>query len=170
MDFRLLTLILSFIGSTTANAQIISSVSTAGDTLSIPLYGVALSIKIEPDSLVADGNQTCSVEVTVKESGSNTPLTGRSVTFAFSPGTFATITAQSNTDSRGIATATLSADTTVSLTGTVTGRLGSDPAEDLFPRGNYRHVEQSCCSDHAPENALGRTVHCQPGLQQEPNR
>ncbi len=121
----------SDIGSTNANAQIISSVSTAGDTLSIPLYGVALSIKVEPDSLVADGNQTCSVEVTVKESGSNTPLTGRSVTFAFSPGTFATITAQSNTDTRGIATATLSADTTASLTGTITGRLGSDPATTL---------------------------------------
>lgn len=121
----------SDIGSTNANAQIISSVSTAGDTLSIPLYGVTLSIKVEPDSLVADGNQTCSVEVTVKESGSNTPLTGRSVTFAFSPGTFATITAQSITDSRGIATATLSADTTISLTGTVTGRLGSDPATTL---------------------------------------
>lgn len=119
------------IGSTNANAQIISSVSTAGDTLSIPLYGVALSIKVEPDSLVADGDQTCSVEVMVKESGSNTPLTGRSVTFAFSPGTFATITAQSITDSRGIATAILSADTTISLTGTVTGRLGSDPATTL---------------------------------------
>jgi adhesin/invasin len=121
----------SDVGSTNANAQIIASVSTVSDTLSIPLYGVTLSIKAVPTTLVADNSQESSIEVTVKEAGSNTPLVGRLVTFAVSPGAFATITAEAITDTRGIATATLTADTTASFTATVTGRLGSDPATTL---------------------------------------
>ena len=118
-------------GSTAKNAQIIASVSTVSDTVSIPLYGVALSIKADPTSLVANGEHESTIEVTVKEAGSSTPLVGRLVTFSVTPGTFATITAQATTDNRGIATAILTADTTASFSATVKGRLGDDPSTTL---------------------------------------
>lgn len=120
------------VGSTNESAQIRASVSTAADSITIPLYGVALSIRIDPDSLVADGEDYVTVEVTVKETGSSTPLIDRLVTFAFSPGTFATITpAAKKTNNSGIATATLTARTSTSQTGWVKGRLGDDPSTTL---------------------------------------
>ena len=121
----------SDINSSNSSAQIVASVSTAADTSIVQLYGVTLSIKATPTSLIADNESKSTIEVTVKEAGSNTPLIGRTVSFAVTPGTFATITAQATTDSRGIASATLTADTSASFTATVTGRLGTDPSTTL---------------------------------------
>jgi|GEM_PF-3933450 len=119
------------VGQTTSNARIIASVSTVADSVDIPLYGVILSIKTDPDSLVADNETAVNVSVTVKEAGSSTPLVGRTVYFAIGPGTFGTITAQATTNSSGVATATLTGDTTASFVGTVYGRLGEDPTTAL---------------------------------------
>ena len=120
------------VGSTNDSAQIRAIVGAVDDTITIPLYGVVLSIRIDPDSLVADGEDYVTVEVTVKEAGSSTALIERLVTFAFSPGTFATITpAAMNTNNSGIATATLTASTSTSQTGWVKGRLGADPSTTL---------------------------------------
>jgi len=119
------------VASTNVNAVLRAFVSTVADTLTIPLYGVVISIATDPDSLVADRTSEVEVEVTVKEAGTSTPLTGRTVYFAVGPGTFGTISALDVTDSRGVAVATLTGDTTASFTATVYGRLGDNPSTAL---------------------------------------
>ncbi|MFO7769483.1 MAG: invasin domain 3-containing protein [bacterium] len=119
------------VATTVSSATVTATVSTVSENVVIPLYGVRFSIKATPDTLVADGMEESLIEVTVKEAETNVPLEGRIVNFSFAPGDFATIDAQAITNDRGVATATLTADTTAAVDASVKARLGSDPSTTL---------------------------------------
>jgi adhesin/invasin len=119
------------VSSTNSNAQITATSGAANDVLNVPLFGVQLSITANPSTIVADRSETAVIEATLKETGGNTPLVGRVITFSVTPGTFGSITAQATTNGLGIATAVMTADTTDTFASTVTARLGNDPSITL---------------------------------------
>ncbi len=119
------------VSSGSVDAIIKASVSTAADTLTIPLFGVIITISTDPDSLVADGKTEVIVSATVQVDETNNPLSNRRVYFSVGPGTFGSIDGFGDSDSKGIASATLTGISTTDFTATVYSRLGSNPSTTL---------------------------------------